>query len=90
MINSLKLHSEHLIDSQEWPNWHNFFDSLQLTRQFRQLHHFPIDSRYILVREDHHGDPSNEGIEATYQRIRELRVAVIGNVDAGKSTVLGF
>lgn len=89
MINSLKLHSEHLIDSQEWPNWHNFFDSLQLTRQFRQLHHFPIDSRYILVREDHHGDPSGEGIEAAYQRIRELRVAVIGNVDAGKSTVLG-
>lgn len=88
MIDSLNLHSEHLIDSQEWSSWNNFFISLQSTRQFRQLHHLPIDSRYILVRESHEG-PENESIEAAYQRIRELRVAVIGNVDAGKSTVLG-
>lgn len=89
IISSLKLHSEHLIDTQEWPTWRNFFDCLQSTRQFRQLHQLLIDSRYILVRESHRGSVEGESIEAAYQRIRELRVAVIGNVDAGKSTVLG-
>lgn len=90
MINTLKLNSEHLIDSLEWQNWIDFFNYIQESHQFRQLYHYNIDSRYILIREDHLGGRGEEeGPEAAYQRIREIRVAVIGNVDAGKSTVLG-
>lgn len=85
MINSLKQHSEHLIDSREWPTWQDFFSKLNQTGQFRQLHSLPLNSHYILIRESHSTatDPSG------YHHIRELRVAVIGNVDAGKSTMLG-
>lgn len=85
MINSLKNHSEHLIDSREWPNWQDFFAKLNRTAQFRQLLYFPINSYYILIRESHSSPTDSTG----HQYIRELRVAVIGNVDAGKSTMLG-
>ena len=85
MINSLKFHSEHLIDIREWPNWHQFFLSLQQSTQFHQLHFFPIHQNNILIRESHTSPTDTAG----YQNIRELRVAVIGNVDAGKSTMLG-
>jgi GTPase len=85
MINSLKQQSEHLIDSREWPAWQDFFAKLNQSSQFRQLLFFHINSHYILVRESH----STASDSAGYQHIRELRVAVIGNVDAGKSTVLG-
>lgn len=84
MIHALEFHSEHLIDTMEWPKWQEFFQKLNKSDKFRQLSHFPINPQYILVRESHGSaeDPSG------YQHIRELRVAVIGNVDAGKSTML--
>ena len=87
MIKSLKNNSEHLIDSREWPNWQDFYTKLNQTAQFRQLYFFPINSYYILIRESH--SSSSPIDSAGHQHIRELRVAVIGNVDAGKSTMLG-
>jgi GTPase len=96
MKRSLRLHSEHIIDSVEWPNWREFVDKMNLdttSGEFRPLLSFPLlEGKFILIRESHQqqqtaAESSSAALE--YERIRELRVAVIGNVDAGKSTLLG-
>ncbi len=87
MINQLNWHSEHLIDTQEWPTWQQFYDQIDPLK-YRQLQKYEIVKRFVLIRESHSGK-ADEPSEASYERIRELRVAVVGNVDAGKSTMLG-
>lgn len=91
MINQITWHSEHLIDTREWPNWQEFYNKLDSEGKFRKLHKFAIDkeAKFILVREDHLGRGNEDNSEVIYERIKELRVAVVGNVDAGKSTMLG-
>ena len=89
MIKQLKWHSEHLIDTKEWPTWQQSLDRLKGFRQLNKYQLDPTDSRFVLIRESHSCGGQDEGNAAAFERIRELRVAVVGNVDAGKSTMLG-
>lgn len=91
MVIALQRHSEFLIDTVKWPTWRDFLSKLNETKQFRPLHPFPLKyadrlEKFVLVRECHQG-LNDDHINP--EKIRELRLAVIGNVDAGKSTMLG-
>jgi len=88
----LDSHGECLVDTEAWPHWLEGLN--QLRSEFnRPLVDFPVDDndyqkrhRYRLIRLSHEGFDGNA--VSAFERIKELRVAVIGNVDAGKSTLL--
>lgn len=80
--------AECLIDSQEWPNYaHDLQPFLKGNDILRPLHLTQLSDRFLLLRQEHETSP-DEAPALSHSRIKELRVAVIGNVDAGKSTLL--
>lgn len=90
MVCALTRHSECVVDCDAWPQWEESLTRLNASGQFRPLCHFPIDNstRWRLVRESLASSEHTPDARAP-EHVRELRVAVIGNVDAGKSTMLG-
>ncbi len=85
-LKAMEEDSECLIDRRQWPTFEQEISSI--TAQLRPLHFLPIDQHYSLIRQQVSSETIDEPFSLIHSRIKELRVAVIGNVDAGKSTLL--